>query len=389
MPVTQGDYLSGKVDQATAGGIFGGVLAPVAGGLSRVISPKVSVDPNVALMRREGVPMTIGQTGGGMSNRMEEKFQSWPFIGDAITDARERGREGFNRAAINRATSPINTRIEPVGTEGVRQAGDALSSAYDDALDGLKGVVIGNQGAQKINTVINAARMNLPKPGRQVFDRKLEEALGGTRLSPNNGMMADVFKKADSDLGRAATRYRGSSVSSEQEAGDALAEIQRLIRAEVSNTSPQYASALRQADEGWSNLARVERAAVSAKLNDGVFTPGQLMNAVSQGDQRIRHRGVARGEAQLQDLAMAGQKTIGNKYPDSGTAGRLASVTPLLDQAIALPSLVAMPMYSAPVQKAITKLMTQRPSSSPMLANMLRKSVPFLAPIGPGLLDVR
>lgn len=91
----------------------------------------------------------------------------------------------------------------------------------------------------------------------------------------------------------------------------------------------------------------------------------------------------------MQDLAMAGQKTVGNKYPDSGTAGRLASVSPLLDQAIAIPSVAAMPLYSAPIQQAMTAMMTQRPSSSPMLADLLRQSVPFLAPVGHGLLDVR
>ena len=389
MPVIQGDYLAGKGQQAQAGAMFGGALAPVAGALSRVVSPNASVDPSVALMRREGVPMTIGQTGGGLMNRMEEKLQSWPFIGDAITDARERAREGFNRAAINRTTAPIGQRIDEIGTEGVRKAGNALSSSYDDALSGLKGVVISNQGATRINAVINAARMNLPKPGRQVFDRKLQEALGGTRISPANGMLADVFKKADSDLGRSSAKYRGSSVSNEQEAGDALAEIQRLLRAEASAQNPTYAQALRNADEGWSNLTRVENAAVSAKLNDGVFTPGQLLGAVTRGDSRVRKRGVARGEALMQDLAMAGQKTVGNKYPDSGTAGRLASVSPLLDQAIAIPSVAAMPLYSAPIQQAMTAMMTQRPSSSPMLADLLRQSVPFLAPVGHGLLDVR
>ena len=389
MPVTQGDYLAGKGQQAQAGAMFGGALAPVAGALSRVVSPNASVDPSVALMRREGVPMTIGQTGGGLMNRMEEKLQSWPFIGDAITDARERAREGFNRAAINRTTAPIGQRIDEIGTEGVRKAGNALSSSYDDALAGLKGVVISNQGATRINAVINAARMNLPKPGRQVFDRKLQEALGGTRISPANGMLADVFKKADSDLGRSAAKYRGSSVSSEQEAGDALAEIQRLLRSEASAQNPTYAQALRNADEGWANLTRVENAAVSAKLNNGVFTPGQLLGAVTRGDSRVRKRGVARGEALMQDLAMAGQNTVGNKYPDSGTAGRLASVGSLLDQAIAVPSIAAMPLYSAPVQQAMTAMMTQRPASSPMLADMLRQSVPFLAPVGHGLLDVR
>lgn len=389
MPVTQGDYLEGKKAQAGSGAVFGGAMAPLVSGISRIVSPNASVIPEVALMRREGVPMTVGQTGGGLMNRMEEKLQSWPFIGDAITDARERAREGFNRAAINRTVAPIGQKVNEVGTEGVRQAGNALSDAYDSALNGLQGIVISNQGARNINSVINSARMNLPKPGRQVFDRKIEEALGGTRISPANGMLADVFKKADSDLGRSAAKYRGSSVSSEQEAGDALLEIQRVLRSEVSNQSPEYAAALRNTDKGWANLTRVENAAVSAKLNDGVFTPGQLLGAVTRGDTRVRHRGVARGEALMQDLASAGQKTIGNKYPDSGTAGRLASVTPLLDQAIALPSIAAMPVYSPQVQQALTYAMTQRPASSPMLADMLRKSIPFLAPIGPGLLDVR
>jgi hypothetical protein len=59
-----------------------------------------------------------------------------------------------------------------------------------------------------------------------------------------------------------------------------------------------------------------------------VFTPGDFMAAVRQGDPRIRHRGFARGEALEQDWGSAGQQVMGNRYPDSGSPGRLLQATP-------------------------------------------------------------
>jgi hypothetical protein len=61
----------------------------------------------------------------------------------------------------------------------------------------------------------------------------------------------------------------------------------------------------------------------SGQAQDGVFTPNQLMTNAFQADTRVRGRGVIDGTATFADLARAGQSVLGNRYPDSGTAGRM------------------------------------------------------------------
>ena len=71
-PVKAGDFWSQKGQQAATGAIGGGVSAGVTSALARVISPRASTNANIALLRSEGVTPTIGQTLGGMANKVEE-----------------------------------------------------------------------------------------------------------------------------------------------------------------------------------------------------------------------------------------------------------------------------------------------------------------------------
>ena len=386
-PVTGEDFANEKLKQIAAGAAGGAAAPVVAAGFGRVISPKASVNPDVAMLRQEGVQPTVGQMLGGRWNALEEKAQSIPIMGDAIALARKRSLEQFNKAALNRATSPVGQSVDDIGQAGVSQAGDALSAAYDVAKSQIGHVKFDRQFSKDL-TQLRQMSKSLTPPMQKQFDKTLKEVVGG-RTSAANAMLGDTFKKVDSELGQKASRYGASTVASEQELGDALKQLQSLIRQQAERNNPAAADAMRKADAGWANLVRLEGASKAAANSDGVFTPGQLNTAIRIADKSVRKRAVARGEALMQDLGSAGQNVLGNKIPNSFTTDRALVAggglgAYLLNPAIPISLGAGAAAYSPPAQALLRGLLS-RPTQAKAVAELLNQSSPMLAP-GTGLL---
>lgn len=389
-PVGSGDdFWSEKAKQVGTGAAFAGMAPAVANGVSRLISPRASTNPNVNLLKNEGVQPTIGQTLGGWAGALEEKAQSIPFVGDAIAAARGRARDQFNQAAINRTTAPINQQVDGIGSDGVRRAGDIISDAYNAAKNQLGGFRIDQQAGTELAQLRALATSGLEGRERNTFNRYFQDY-----IASNPGFTAEKFKEFDSKIGSDIARF-GQGDAYQQKLADALKEAQRIITENAMRANPQAAQALSAADRAYANLVRVEGASTAAKGADGVFAPGQLLTAVKGADRSVRDRATARGTALMQDLASAGNTVLGNKVPDSGTAGRLltgaagaaAMANPLL---VGGGTLAGIGLYTPAAQSALRFLVSARPQSAQPVADALRETIPgLLAPaaqIGVGLL---
>lgn len=396
-PVTEGDFADGKAQQLKVGAIGGAVAPVVMRGVSSVISPQASVNPELQMLRDAGVRPTVGQTLGGTANRIEEKLTSLPFVGDAISGQRRRAVEEFNRAAINRATAPIGQHVDDIGTTGVRQAGDLISDAYEAAKQQMSGFRIDNPARTELNNLRMLARNGLEGKERSIFDRYFRDY-----IQSKPGLTADGFKELDSKLGQDIARFSRSNDAYQQNLGDALREVQRIIRDNAMRANPDAAQAMRAADRAYANLVRVEGASVGAKGSEGVFTPGQLMTAVRQADRSVRDRATARGDALMQDLASAGTNVLGNRVPDSGTAGRLmmnlgaggtaaAGMAGLISPTVAIPGAAGLAMYTTPMQRLLGNAISVRPDFAQPVGRALQQAAPAFAPLGSqvglGLLD--
>jgi hypothetical protein len=374
-PVTNGDFWAEKGKQVGTGAAFGGAVPLVIGGAARVVSPKASVNPDLKLLQSEGVSPTIGQTLGGRWNAAEEKLTSLPIMGDMISSARKRSMEQFNNAAINRASSPAGVKVQGSGQNAVLEAGNTLGAAYDKGRAQLGHFQIDQQGAQELGTLRTMAD-TLPDKERAAFDKVWQ--LVSHEVTPNGSITAESFKILDSKIGKEAARFGKSSDAYQQQAGDALAELQRVITETAKRANPQGAEALSKADKGWANLVRVEGAAKAAKNNGGVFTPAQLNSAIQQADSSVRGRAVARGTALMQDLGNAGQNVIGNKVPNSFTTDRAmlglgglgaGAVNPGIPLALGAGGL----LYTSPAQSLLSTLVSKRPDSAEAIAQALRE----------------
>lgn len=387
------DFALDKAKQIGAGAAFGGLVPAITGGISRVISPRASLDPNVQLLRGEGVNTTIGQSLGGFFNRAEEKAMSVPILGDAISSARETARRQFNEAAINRATSPIGMKSQGAGNGAVQRAGDEIGAAYDAARSSMGAFQIDQQGSQEINRIRGMVQ-NLPPTQKRTFEAAWQSV--STDISPNGTIPANVFKRIDSKLGQEAAQFSGSQDPYHQQLGSALGSLRDSIAGAGRRANPQADEMFTAADRAYANLVRVEGAAKSAMNTEGVFTPGQLNSAIRMTDQSVRKRATARGEALMQDLGSAGQTVLGNKVPNSATADRLmlgagGLGAGLLNPAIPIGLLGGAAMYTSPMQRLLSGSVAARPQSAQAIAEALRKASPGLIPggaqVGLGLLD--
>lgn len=361
--------------------IAGNAIGKATGGFKDfLVSPEQR--KNVMLLQREGVKPTIGQTIGGRTGALEEKLQSVPVLGDSITATKGRGLEQFNSAAINRAVSPIGKKVTKIGHEGIKEAGDLLSTAYDKALSKIKYVNIDDNFNAALSEVEQQSA-GLEKTFADKFTKLLETKVLSNAAGGN--LKGDKFKSIVSDLGKEAARFSGFENSAARDYGNAVNGLKGvLMRQAARSANPKAMNALKAADKGYANLVRIEQAAKSAKNNNGVFTPGQLNSAAQITDKSVRRRAVSRGTALMQDLSTAGQNVLGNKVPNSGTAERLFYGAGTLGASLANPMVIPGLLtgaagYTGPAQNALVKALLSRPEYGAKLQNTLLRASPYLA----------
>lgn len=392
-PVNSENYWGEKRKQLGAGTVLGAATPVISSAIGRMISPNASTNPNLELLRREGVNPTVGQSLGGWANVVEEKATSLPIMGDMISRARTQAQREFNQAAINRATAPINARVQGTGQDAVREAGDLIGDAYTAARNQMGAFQIDQQGTAEIARIRNIVSQ-LPRQQQRTFQNTFDAI--STDISPNGTIPAQVFKRIDSKIGKDAANFSGSTDSYQRQLGEALTELQNSIAAAGRRANPNADAMFTAADRAYANLVRLEGASKAAINSEGVFTPGQLNAAIRQADQSVRKRAVGRGTALMQDLGNAGQQVLGNKVPNSGTADRLmlggAGVgAGLVNPAIPLGLLGGAAMYTAPMQALLRGAVSARPQMAQPVRDAFMQISPGLLPlstqVGLGLLE--
>lgn len=299
-----------------------------------------------------GVTPTIGQTASTSNNpiarslsRFEEKSQSFPFVGDFITRARQGARDQFVGQAINRSLPRGSAPIVQRGAEGVEQARGQVSQMYDDLYQGFQF----RPDAQLLRDVVNApnaAPVPLSQLGQQRFEDIIQRNLWD-RL-PVGGLPAGTVKQTiESDLGKAAEKLRLSDISEVGDVGTAVRGAKRAVQDAMGRQLPAGSQQTRaRLDESWAKLSDLQKAAERAKAHAGMFTPYQL-------------QAVTRPGSELRDFANSAQAVLPDRIPNSGTADRAAAMVMGIPQlgrtALWSPTLATLPivapLYTQPAQR--------------------------------------
>jgi hypothetical protein len=391
-PVTQGDnFAEEKAKQVLTGVAFGGATPALTAGAGRLISPKASVDPQLALLRAEGVRPTIGQTLGGFADRAEQKAMSIPFVGDAIASARGRAADDLNRAVANRALAPIGQKLPQnlTGRDAVTHVQRTLSDAYESLLPRMT-VKADSAFNQEIKALADAVKTGSIDPKAASSFRRI---LDGDVLGKFKGQQAltgQTLKQIESDLTQQINRFGASTDADQRLMADALKEVQSSLRGLAERSNPTLAPQLKAINSGYANFKRMQRAASSVAAEDGVFSAAQLQSAVKALDRSKDKGRFSGGTALMQDLGDAARARLGATVPNSGTADRLMQIgtgaaafgDPVMTGGLLGAGLLG---YSAPVQSMLRGAVSMRPQQAQAVAGLLNQASPMLAPAG-GLL---
>lgn len=375
-PVATGDSRLGNVALGAAGGAIGGAIPKVA---ARIVNPNA-----VQRVAEATGDLTPGQALGGVFKTAEEKATSLPFAGSSIQSAQQKSVESFNKGVLNKVLEPIGETTDKIGHEGIQDVGDLISASYNKLLPTLK-VQADDTFMSQINGVKELAQA-LPEEKAAQLSKIIDAKILG-KFTDSGLMSGETMKQVDSELGRLIRGYKSSGNFDERQLGDALRETQSALREMVERGNPEKAGQLAAINDAFSKFIRVERAASGVGTKEGVFTPAQLLSASKATDTSLRKGAFAKGNALFQDIAEQAKATIGDKYPDSGTAGRLSQLgamgayvyNPLL--AAGEGTLAA--LYGTQTgRNALMTLIAKRPDIAPQIANQLRLSAPVTGRLG-------
>lgn len=374
-----GDYWRDKAKQVGIGTGAGAVAGKVGNALSSVVAPRLA--GAVRTLMNEGVELTPGQMKGGIAKAMEDKLMSVPITGDAIKSARRRGMEQFNRAAMNRALGQIGQRLPQgvnAGHDAIEAAQTAISQEYDRVLTGTRLWADPAYHADIANLRTLVGEM--PPDRVAQFDNIYRNRVL-QRLGPQNNMDGETFKQVESELTTLGNGFRRSRDMADQQLGAAINEVKASLRDALERSNPGKRDEIAATNRAYAMLSRAEDAASRRADSGGVFSPGDLWQAIKKDAMRSgRRKAFARGDAMMQDLADAGQEVLPSKIPDSGTWGRALATGGLAEMLHhpegILPLLAGAIPYTAPVSRAanaaMNRLAQQPGPTRNALAEMLR-----------------
>lgn len=396
-PVTNGDYASEKAKQVAVGGAFGAATAPVVHALSRVVSPNASRNEGLQVLRNEGVRPTVGQSLGGWANRAEEKLQSVPILGDAISAARQRSGADLNRAAANRALAPIGQALPEnlTGNDAVLFVRRAMNDAYDNVLPQMR-----VQQDAPYQQAVNGLRQMVDNGAISPNARGSFQRFVNNEVNPmfqgQQSMTGETFKRLQSKVTEQIQRTSASTDADQRLLADAYRELGDQLNQLTIRSNPQIAPQLQAINRGYANFKRLQRAASSVSAEDGVFTPAMLHSAVKAADRSKDKARFSEGGALMQDLSSPGKALLNNKVPNSGTVDRLllgggAVGAGLLNPWIPAGLLGGAALYTPPAQALLRGLVSARPGFAEPVSQALQRSATSLVPatsqMGLGLLN--
>lgn len=367
--------LSGLGQGAVIGAATGGLFQMGANRLTNSAARSITAPASQARrLSRAGIDLTPGQMAaevpvvGPAIRALEEGASSIPVAGAAISGARQRGIENFNRVVIDRALEPLGIKVPEniqAGYPAVEFAQQALSRAYDDVLQDVQ--IVPDQALYDgLGQAINNAVENSGAPGgrriaREIADRVFRY-LGDDAATPIDGQQ---FKALESEFTNLASNALSATDGGTRAVGRAYQAVNDTLRDALEQQNPGKSEALRRVNDAYSRMVRVETAAGSSasQAAEGVFSPTQLGAAV--GSQSGR-RASARGDANMQELVGPARGILNSRLGDSGTATRgavtalatgAAGTATVVNPYVTIPVIVGVSAaYSRPAQRAINAL---------------------------------
>tara|TARA_Y100000004_G_scaffold130211_1_gene146863 strand:- start:2179 stop:3729 length:1551 start_codon:yes stop_codon:yes gene_type:complete len=304
--------------------VLGTGVGALAGGTIQKVAPFATEGAKELIKR--GVPVTVGDAVGGGLKKVEEAMTSVPFVGSAITGAKQRAKKGFDKAIFQEVLEPlnpllINTKNVLKGLEGrdlYAKTADIISDQYDKILPKLK---MPNRSVlqDKFDDVILNEAEALSGNAQKLFLDKIDKIIY-SKFDDAGKISGQNYKKAISEIRREVRKFNKSTEPVNLDIASSFSAIESAMADVLKSTNPAQALALDAIDKSFRRLLPVERAVIASE--GGEFTADQILRQVRSQDRTLRKKSFARGEAEMQPLVEAGQNTIKQRLANSGTADR-------------------------------------------------------------------
>lgn len=102
-------YGQGKLENAAKSALVGAALPFAKAGLAKIVDPKI--DSGTKGLLDQGVPLTVGQTLGGATQRLENRLADVPVIGRPIRAAQQRAIDGIYNLRMDADAAPVPMTI--------------------------------------------------------------------------------------------------------------------------------------------------------------------------------------------------------------------------------------------------------------------------------------
>lgn len=299
----------GAGERALGAGIGAGV-GSVLGAAGEAL-PRVLPEARSLLGK---VPLTVGESMGGVIKQSEELAKRMPYVREMIRGAEKRSAQGFSKAAIDDALAPIgySSPADKLGRDAIEDASVAISNAYDEAIP-KAGLPNATPLWNRMTEIIKE-NDDLVGDAYKSLRARLRKAVDPSLFKDDLSMTGEDIRKAEKYLGNTGRKLIKSQDTDKEQIGYALLDMQSALRQELIKQNPD-AKALANANKAFAQFQPVFKASISRPTQKGVFTPAQYLSALKQSDQKR----FGKGALQTQKLAETAQELTAKELPDSGT----------------------------------------------------------------------
>lgn len=352
-------------------------------GLSKLIRGPVAQE-GVKEAYEAGLRPSFAQAIGGGAKRFEEAMTSAPLLGPSIEKQQLRAVESFNKSTLQQIVDDLNKGvgkaadiaiaggrttvpkkiveidIEP-SAAGFKSVKNAVSDAYGRIVENTSGVMT----PEFESAISNIRDLAKEVPDKEVqINRIIDDVI--SKFSPGKRTSGETLKSLDSKLAKIAERYSKLG-GDDAYVGDAAMELRSQLHDMIGSQDAYAKQALENANRAWFKVKRMENAMTSTVGNE-LATPGSLLQSL-RNKNRAQY---ATGDLPMQPWARSAQDIIGNRYPESGTAGRLQAKDLLAGGATGfLPGLAAYYAGKGAYAPAIQDFLVEQSIKDPSLKRLL------------------
>lgn len=300
-----------------ASGVFGNMAGRGITNAGRYLM-NPSKAPGVNRLNARGVQTTPGQTRGGLWKSFEDLAESFPILGPAITGARRDGIEQFGTATLNRVLQPLGKTTEKTGQAGVRDASRIISNAYDEVYDDLVpnvryDQIMADEWTAIAKDVARYGNKESVDEFKKILARYFHDPIDGTGGVIPGRLWGDLQK----DLRNHGFTLQGAG---KYDLGENVINLSDAMNRMTARVSPEAGELLANANRAHQRLRPVRNASVASGVNDGVFTPAQLIRGTGKDDKtKLRY---SQGRMPLQGWGSTGQRVLPSTTGNSGTTDR-------------------------------------------------------------------